>query len=849
LRHLHFETEHSRKNRRRLLQDGVTGKSEADESLMDESAMECTEIQPKLNDCVSPDDGTTARKDSLFGPLYHDADVFAHFGGSSSQDVAVTSRRARAFTEPDSRLPSERTIIFRDDSRLLIRDVVKFSRLARDREFDDNVFEVTNSSSFGDMSDEENKRPLGATDDLLKHGFIHHKGDTYLHRDHLSYHLRKLLVIPSVGNERGTLQSFRAKSTLRLSPLIRNFKSWIAAQAIFNDDELETQVVDNKFRVTLKMVREPTKTEAEGEVELDDDDNLQYTAIAEELRLPQFLPPAVLVRAKSLADSLANSRRQFERACKRSLAALLNPGGWLTIRPMTALHLPDTWAFMYVRLRYGTEIFLSKSVDANVSPTWTDDTTVQVTPYAHILSLLNPRTNDFEYGENDLQVYVDPMTSGSLRLSVFGERRNKSKVELGVLHIPLGDAISCCLECIEDVSEDTDELHPSLRSTAVPVYVRWFPLMNPKDTVAVDGDMGLSSRPSESEKVRDNMFGQYFTPCIKLAFIWQPDKAGGVGVVSSQLPASDQSSKVLAGSLPDSPASLITETYFNADFGRVSAALIDSQRAMELVSLTITDVDVRYSVTKFKTRTGLFINWLQIDYQGDKARESVVLAPTPGEYAQPTLQFLAVKDNLRTKRNIESYEYAWMALQEMDLTLEESWMVDLWEFFVNIIRRKTIRSKTTFLDNVVSSYVHRDAEWSVRPRVAPRGSLMLEHTVTPTLSVLLEDDESADAENTKKVYIEQLLLGFIKVNLSYRKGKKATWDVNDSGGFVLKDKGGPVQSMTNITTNIRISPGGKIFGRAPADSASPMFERWSEQTQDEDIWTEAEGNYVAVINV
>jgi hypothetical protein len=101
---------------------------------------------------------------------------------------------------------------------------------------------------------------------------------------------------------------------------------------------------------------------------------------------------------------------------------------------------------------------------------------------------------------------------------------------------------------------------------------------------------------------------------------------------------------------------------------------------------------------------------------------------------------------------------------------------------------------------------------------------------------LLKDDQSADAGNSKKVYIEQLLLGFVKINVSYLKGKRATWDVADSGGFILKNQDGSVQSMTNIT----ISTGG-IFGRDVADSASPMFDRWSERTQDEDLWTEVEG--------
>jgi hypothetical protein len=149
------------------------------------------------------------------------------------------------------------------------------------------------------------------------------------------------------------------------------------------------------------------------------------------------------------------------------------------------------------------------------------------------------------------------------------------------------------------------------------------------------------------------------------------------------------------------------------------------------------------------------------------------------------------------------------------------------------------------MNEAVSSLMHRDIEWSVRPRVAPRGSLMLEHTVVPTLLWLLQDDQLADAGNSKKFYIERLLLGSVKINLSYLKGKRATWDVTDSGGFILKDQDWGVQTMTNITvqtmTNITISPGGKTSGRDVAGFSSPMFDKWSERTQDEDLWTEVEG--------
>jgi hypothetical protein len=615
--------------------------------------------------------------------------------------------------------------------------------------------------------------------------------------------------------------------------VIREFRSWTAAQAVFNDNELETDIFNNAFHISLKSSPDSSQIDGtEGTFELTSFEGSELGSqgiSATQLKLPQCLPSAMLGRAKAHADKLVNSRRHFERACKRSLRAVLNPGGWLTIRPMTALYLPDSCTGMFVKLRDGAEVVVSETVDAKVSPTWTADTTVHVTPYAHTVRSCGSKESVFEYGASDLQVFVEPQrTSGSLRLSVIGERLNKSKVELGVLQIPLGAAINCCIECMEEIHEEQNRLHKSLRGgSGVPAYVRWFPLMSPKDAVAVDGDLGLSSRPSESEQVRDDMFVRYFNPCIKLAFIWQPDEDTNDeqgGVRNKVKPALDPDA------LSESP---VAETYCNADIGRLSFALIDSQRALELVSLYITDIDVRYSVTTAKTTTGLFLGFIQIDYQGDNVREPVVLAPTPGDSSQPTLQFVAVKDNLRSKSNITSYEYVWFALQEMDLTLEESWMFELWEFFISIMRRIDIRDMSTF--GTHSADTDFAKEWAVPVRSTPRGSLVEEQNTEPTLASLLEDDEPTKA-GEKKMYVGRLLLGFVKINLSYLKGKRQNWEVNERGGLTLRDAGGGL-NMTGII----IGAGGMIVGRHNGDFVSPTYQRWSERTQDEDLWTETEG--------
>ena len=66
-------------------------------------------------------------------------------------------------------------------------------------------------------------------------------------------------------------------------------------------------------------------------------------------------------------------------------------------------------------------------------------------------------------------------------------------------------------------------------------YIRWFPLKNAVDCIPVEGDMGNSARPVESEKRSDHMFNQYFAPCIKLALYWTPDENSDNDVESSKI--------------------------------------------------------------------------------------------------------------------------------------------------------------------------------------------------------------------------------------------------------------------------------------------------------------------------
>ena len=102
-----------------------------------------------------------------------------------------------------------------------------------------------------------------------------------------------------------------------------------------------------------------------------------------------------------------------------------------------------------------------------------------------------------------------------------------------------------------------------------------------------------------------------------------------------------------------------TDQYMYARLDRLSAALIDSSRILELLSFSSRDADVRISVTTAKTRLAVAVGNVQIDQQslGINTKAPVILSPTPVKVPQPTLQFLAWKDNIRSKSDMDSYEY------------------------------------------------------------------------------------------------------------------------------------------------------------------------------------------------
>jgi C2 domain/SHR-binding domain of vacuolar-sorting associated protein 13 len=541
---------------------------------------------------------------------------------------------------------------------------------------------------------------------------------------------------------------------------VSSFKLWASAQAVFNDAEFETQLNGDEIKILLRRA-EPTAPEKEVTMRSKCQDIVAY-----KLGMPAVAPSLMEAASDSYIAEFLRSRGSFERAARISLKSVLHPGGWLSIRPITALNLPDMYTGMFVKVRYGSAILVSETADAKVlDPTWyKPDPRAEEDDQEDILS------------RNDLLIHVAPQkTSGSIQVSIIGERSHQqllAKTELGVLHLPLGATIAACMDCAE--SGDSS-----------PMYVRWFPLTSPKDAVQVEGDGGLSTRPPDSEKLFDNLFHEYFAPTLKLALVWSPDIDDKENDIENNADDESHSLSIIGRNSSAANEALnqhktlspMVRNYFSADIGRISVALIDSQRTCELLSLSVHDIDVRYWVTSAKTRVGVTVGWLQLDYQDDNVREPVVLAPTPTDVLGPVLQTLAVKDNIRSVTDIVSFDFIDVSIAEFDFTIEERLVFDLFGFFDSVSHRKgaRVRARAGWESEEVGGaiYEHR--------------SLMKTSTANDDLNLLSLLARDVNEESDKrKIYIKQLLLGVVKVNLSYLKGKKSPWEVTRQGGLVEK---------------------------------------------------------------
>eukprot|EP00587_Corethron_hystrix_P001486 CAMPEP_0113299012 /NCGR_PEP_ID=MMETSP0010_2-20120614/1217_1 /TAXON_ID=216773 ORGANISM="Corethron hystrix, Strain 308" /NCGR_SAMPLE_ID=MMETSP0010_2 /ASSEMBLY_ACC=CAM_ASM_000155 /LENGTH=1296 /DNA_ID=CAMNT_0000152161 /DNA_START=261 /DNA_END=4151 /DNA_ORIENTATION=+ /assembly_acc=CAM_ASM_000155 len=493
------------------------------------------------------------------------------------------------------------------------------------------------------------------------------------------------------------------------------------------------------------------------------------------------LPSKVMFEASRLNSQLHASTRSFTKTSIRSVLAVLNPGGTLTIQPMCALNLNfgdlnTSHARAYVKVRYGLETVTSEKVDAGVAPTWSHELSIKFKIESH-------------------------KTSGVILLTVMGEREFKKDVELGTLVIPIAAALDCCND-IESKEDPTSDM-----------YVRWFPLINSRNCVPVEGDMGLSGSPVDTEKTTDLEYRRFFSPCIKLGFKWEARPS----CQRSPVHGNDMKSNLATD---ETKADTKVKRYLKAFVKEISASLVDSTRNQELFSLTVADIDVRYAMTDEKTRVGAVVNWIQIDHQL-KGQLPVILSPTPVSYPQPTLQIYAAKDNVRSKPGLDSFLYISCQLQELDVNLEEEVLLNVLYFIANDARRKHVQKKLRESKETREHYVMDHIR-----KFAFSSENQNDEFNTQVDNLDSKEPNKRNSDGKRKVYVEQLNLGSVKLNLSYMKNS------NQIEHYSVR-MDGPVSDCDSVEVDRKID---EIFVRSSID----LYRWWSEQTNDEYLWREGE---------
>jgi hypothetical protein len=287
----------------------------------------------------------------------------------------------------------------------------------------------------------------------------------------------------------------------------------------------------------------------------------------------------------------------------------------------------------------------------------------------------------------------------------------------------------------------------------------------------------------------------------------------------------------------DSDYVAAADQYLYVRVDQISAALIDSSRTRELVSFSARDADVRYSVTSAKTRLAVAVGHIQLDQQsfGTNAQVPVLLSPTPVKFPQPTVQFLAWKDNIRSKLDMDSYEYVaiqvrqeqrfyrsllhfsphedmqstlvfFAQVQEMDLKIEEVLLYDVWKFYLDVAKTREARA-SCWRHNVSPVKFSADA-FDVGQSIDP----------IEIARVFLTQDRKT---KRKKIYVKELILGFFKVNLSYFKSTRMSRGGLDSNEEIPAN----VDSLELLPLRIPLS--NEQQGR-PSSAADEAYLQWSE---------------------
>jgi len=213
-----------------------------------------------------------------------------------------------------------------------------------------------------------------------------------------------------------------------------------------------------------------------------------------------------------------------------------------------------------------------------------------------------------------------------------------------------------------------------------------------------------------------------------------------------------------------------------------------------------------------------------VDHQLDDSQGApVVLAPTPVANPQPTIQLSIIKDNGKSKNGLESFEYVAALLQEMDVRVQETVFFAVWLFLQEKSNRQREMRKSGGLEGKgkekekeKEKVKEKEKEKGKEGKEKEKGKEGKEKGKGKGKKKEKEKEKEKEKDKEKetekevkngqnfsnrKLYIEQLVLGSVKVNITYVKSDEKIHTFSISNNLVDVDTDDD-SALSNLPLNV-----------------------------------------------
>jgi hypothetical protein len=304
-------------------------------------------------------------------------------------------------------------------------------------------------------------------------------------------------------------------------------------------------------------------------------------------------------------------------------------------------------------------------------------------------------------------------------------------------------------------------------------YCRWFPLELSKESSFVTRN-GTGSDGSGTQRTRRNSLSSLtpdpHLPSICLSLKWSSPKT--TSLLSSSTAAAKKKS--------------ISKYYCRVQVPFVSLSLLDSIRIREIMHITLSGIEGRYSESEQSTNQSLHVTWFQVDNQFYSSASTSIITPSCLTHPQPSLRLYICKNNHLSVETTPAYDKMEFILQEIDMTLEQQVVASIWEIEQIMRREKLLFYRTSNYSDVQEGGGERKEEEEgnefIKRRKNQTGNSSQHQPFTPTLRG--DDDSPPNVTNTihtqmddldKKLYVEHFYISPVVINISFLTSSKSSY--------------------------------------------------------------------------